>query len=212
MLGGPVAGTGSEWAMSATRPGFPVQLAPASDVAGASWFDTERTSETGGDRSRHGPSPVVFSAAVIEARSAAVVGMPRPTGGAPVDGVTVGVPGSGAGFGFHPNPNPNPVPDSDPEADVPLPRDDAVRMTTVLKAIAHPARLQLISIVQAGEHGEACVSDMTAPLRLSQPAVSHHLKILVEAGLMRRVRRGNWAWYSFVPTSLEAILEALKLL
>ncbi len=85
-------------------------------------------------------------------------------------------------------------------------------MAEVLKAIAHPKRLQLISIVQADVRGEACVTELTGPLGLSQPAVSHHLKTLSEAGLMRRVRRGNWACYSLVPAVLEPVLEALKLL
>jgi ArsR family transcriptional regulator len=85
-------------------------------------------------------------------------------------------------------------------------------MAEVLKAIAHPKRLQLISIVQADVRGETCVTELTGPLGLSQPAVSHHLKTLSEAGLMRRVRRGNWACYSLVPAVLEPVLEALKLL
>jgi ArsR family transcriptional regulator len=94
----------------------------------------------------------------------------------------------------------------------PLPRGDAEHMAEVLKAIAHPKRLQLISIVQADARGETCVTELTGPLGLSQPAVSHHLKTLSEAGLMRRVRRGNWACYSLVPAVLEPVLEALKLL
>lgn len=107
-----------------------------------------------------------------------------------------------------------PVTDGDPDlaGTGPLAGGDAEYMATVLKAIAHPKRLQLISIVQADERGEACVTELTGPLGLSQPAVSHHLKTLSEAGLMRRVRRGNWACYSLVPAVLEPVLEALKLL
>lgn len=74
----------------------------------------------------------------------------------------------------------------------------------ILKALSDPNRLRLLSIVKAGNRGEACVCDLTEPLDLGQPTVSHHLKILVDAGLLAREQRGTWAYYSLVPGALEA--------
>ncbi|PYI64844.1 transcriptional regulator [Arthrobacter livingstonensis] len=81
---------------------------------------------------------------------------------------------------------------------------DAQVAARVLKALSDPSRLRLLSIVKAGESGEACVCDLTEPLDLGQPTVSHHLKILVDAGLLKREKRGTWAYYSLVPGALEA--------
>ncbi len=80
---------------------------------------------------------------------------------------------------------------------------EAQRTAVVFKALADPNRLRLLSIVKANESGEACVCDLTEPLGLGQPTVSHHLKILVEAGLLHREKRGTWAYYSLVPGALE---------
>jgi ArsR family transcriptional regulator len=81
--------------------------------------------------------------------------------------------------------------------------DEARQRALVFRALADPNRLRLLSIVKAGESGEACVCDLTEPLDLGQPTVSHHLKILVEAGLLHREKRGTWAYYSLVPGALE---------
>lgn len=81
---------------------------------------------------------------------------------------------------------------------------DAQESARVLKALSDPNRLRLLSIVKAGDGGEACVCDLTEPLDLGQPTVSHHLKILVDAGLLEREKRGTWAYYSLVPGALEA--------
>ncbi|MBT2596533.1 metalloregulator ArsR/SmtB family transcription factor [Arthrobacter sp. ISL-72] len=81
--------------------------------------------------------------------------------------------------------------------------DEAQRRALVFKALADPNRLRLLSIVKAGESGEACVCDLTEPMDLGQPTVSHHLKVLVEAGLLNREKRGTWAYYSLVPGALE---------
>lgn len=83
---------------------------------------------------------------------------------------------------------------------------DAAR---VMKALSDPNRLRLLSIVKAGEGGEACVCDLTEPLDLGQPTVSHHLKILVDAGLLNREKRGTWSYYSLVPGALEAASESI---
>ncbi|MFJ5958041.1 ArsR/SmtB family transcription factor [Paenarthrobacter sp. NPDC092416] len=83
---------------------------------------------------------------------------------------------------------------------------------SVFKALADPNRLRLLSIVKGAEAGEACVCDLTEPLDLGQPTVSHHLKILVDAGLLHREKRGTWAYYSMVPGALErtaGLLESL---
>ena len=68
----------------------------------------------------------------------------------------------------------------------PLTASEATHLARTLKAIADPARLRLLSLVAAHENGEACVCDLTEPLGLSQPTVSHHLKVLVDAGLLSR--------------------------
>jgi ArsR family transcriptional regulator len=81
--------------------------------------------------------------------------------------------------------------------------DEAQQRALVFRALADPNRLRLLSIVKAGESGEACVCDLTEPLDLGQPTVSHHLKVLVEAGLLHREKRGTWAYYSLVPGALE---------
>ena len=82
---------------------------------------------------------------------------------------------------------------------------NADSLSRTLKALADPARLRLISMVAAHEGGEACVCDLTEPLGLSQPTVSHHLRILVDAGFLTRSKRGTWAYYRLVPGSLEAV-------
>jgi ArsR family transcriptional regulator len=81
--------------------------------------------------------------------------------------------------------------------------EEAKRKALVFKALADPNRLRLLSIVKAEASGETCVCDLTAPLDLGQPTVSHHLKILVGAGLLHREKRGTWAYYSLVPGALE---------
>jgi len=91
----------------------------------------------------------------------------------------------------------------------PLSVADADRLARTLKAVADPARLRLLSLVAAHEGGEACVCDLTDPIGLSQPTVSHHLKVLVDAGLLTRDKRGVWAYYALVPTALDALAAAL---
>jgi ArsR family transcriptional regulator len=87
--------------------------------------------------------------------------------------------------------------------------ENAVSVARAMKALADPARLRLLSMVAAHEDGEACVCDLTEPLGLSQPTVSHHLKILVEAGYLSRSKRGTWAYYRIVPGSLDAVSSFL---
>ena len=80
----------------------------------------------------------------------------------------------------------------------------AERLAGVLKALAEPTRLRLVSLVAAGQGGQACVCDLTDPVGLTQPTVSHHLKILVDAGILEREQRGKWAHFSLVPGAMEA--------
>ncbi len=88
--------------------------------------------------------------------------------------------------------------------------DDAVALAHTLKALADPARLRLLSLIAAHEGGEACVCDLTDPLGLSQPTVSHHLKVLTDAGLLTREKRGVWAYFTVVPSALDALSTALS--
>ncbi|MET9818841.1 metalloregulator ArsR/SmtB family transcription factor [Streptomyces sp. NPDC006355] len=75
-------------------------------------------------------------------------------------------------------------------------RDEAERLALMLKAIADPTRLQIFRIIERAPAGEACVCDLADCLGFRQPTVSHHLKIMTEAGLLNRERRGTWSWYS----------------
>jgi ArsR family transcriptional regulator len=77
----------------------------------------------------------------------------------------------------------------------PIERPQAEQLATLLKAIADPTRLQLISYINASNNAEACVCNLTEPLALTQPTVSHHLKVLTDAGLIEREKRGTWVWY-----------------
>ena len=86
-----------------------------------------------------------------------------------------------------------------------LSQDDAESVARSLKAVADPARLRILSMVAAHVDSEACVCDLQAPLGLSQPTVSHHLKVLVEAGFLTRSKRGTWAYYALVPGALDSV-------
>ena len=79
----------------------------------------------------------------------------------------------------------------------------AEQTARLLKAVADPARLRLLSIIRAAKDQEACVRDLVPAVGLSQPTVSHHLRVLTEAGLLSRERRGAWAWFHLVPGRLD---------
>ena len=91
----------------------------------------------------------------------------------------------------------------------PITADQAAALARTLKALADPTRLRLVSMVAAHQGGEACVCDLTEPLGLTQPTVSHHLKILVEAGIFTRDKRGVWAYYALVPAAMNALATLL---
>jgi ArsR family transcriptional regulator len=94
-----------------------------------------------------------------------------------------------------------------PLAAPPLDADAAAALATQLKALADPARLQLLSIVLAS--GAACICDLTEPVGLSQPTVSHHMKVLVDAGLLHREKRGRWVHFSVNGEALRDLSETL---
>jgi ArsR family transcriptional regulator, arsenate/arsenite/antimonite-responsive transcriptional repressor len=87
----------------------------------------------------------------------------------------------------------------------PLAADEAVRRAALLKALADPVRLQLLSIITGSPGQEACVCDMTELVDVAQPTVSHHLRVLVDAGIVTRDRRGNWAWFRLEAAQLAAV-------
>ena len=86
---------------------------------------------------------------------------------------------------------------------------EAERLAGLLKAVADPTRLRLLSLVAGASAGEACICDLTGPVGLTQPTVSHHMRILVEAGLLAREQRGKWAFYRLVPGAVERLSDAL---
>lgn len=117
--------------------------------------------------------------------------------------------------GSMPRPLPllDPVPTADtccaPLADAPLSADEAVELASRLKALADPGRLRLVSLLLASADQEACTCDLTEPLGLSQPTVSHHLKKLAEAGIVTGERRGVWTYYRVQPAALASIAALL---
>jgi ArsR family transcriptional regulator len=91
----------------------------------------------------------------------------------------------------------------------PIDRPTAEELARLLKAVADPARLQLLALLRSKENCEACVCDLTEPLGLSQPTVSHHLKVLADAGIVAKEKRGYWTWYSIVPSRLTELASVL---
>jgi ArsR family transcriptional regulator, arsenate/arsenite/antimonite-responsive transcriptional repressor len=92
----------------------------------------------------------------------------------------------------------------------PLTAGQAEDLSRILKALADPTRLRLVSMVARHDNREACVCELTGPLGLTQPTISHHLKVLVDAGLLTRHKRGKWAYYALVPSALDALAAVLS--
>ena len=82
-------------------------------------------------------------------------------------------------------------------------------LATTFRALADPARLRLLSFIWSQPGAEACVCHLVEPIGLSQPTISHHLKLLTNAGLLEREKRGTWVYYRVVAARLEAVREAL---
>ena len=91
----------------------------------------------------------------------------------------------------------------------PLDAADAEDVAKAFAALGDPARLRLLGLLASAASGEACACDLVEPLGKIQPTVSHHLKVLSEAGLITGDKRGRWVWYAVVPEKLEALRDAL---
>ena len=87
--------------------------------------------------------------------------------------------------------------------------ETAETLARMFKALGDPTRVKLLSMMAAADGGEACICDMTEPVGLSQPTVSHHMKLLVEAGLATREQRGRWAYYRVAPQVLHSLASPL---
>lgn len=87
-----------------------------------------------------------------------------------------------------------------------LGEDDAEELAAAFKVLSDPVRLRLLSLIAGGE---VCACELVEPLGRSQPTVSHHLKVLHEAGLVDREKRGSWVWYRVVPERLAVLRDAL---
>lgn len=90
-----------------------------------------------------------------------------------------------------------------------LDADEAAPLAAAFKAVGDPTRLRLLSLIAAHDGGEACVCDLTAAFDLSGPTISHHLKVLREAGLVTGDRRGTWIYYRVRPDALAALSRVL---
>ena len=93
--------------------------------------------------------------------------------------------------------------------DAPLSERDAVELARGFAALADTARLRLLSLLATAEGGEVCGCDLVAPIGRSQPTVSHHLKVLGDAGLVTGDKRGRWVWYRAVPERWAELRAAL---
>jgi ArsR family transcriptional regulator len=87
--------------------------------------------------------------------------------------------------------------------------EDAESLARALRVLADPARLRILSLIQAQPTGEACVCHLTEPLGLTQPTVSHHLKVLLDAGLVEREQRGSWAYFRVITEQLASVRALL---
>lgn len=92
----------------------------------------------------------------------------------------------------------------------PLSQDWSTDLARMFKALADPVRLRLLSLVASHERGEACVCDLAGSFDLTQPTISHHLKVLREAGMLESERRGTWVYYSVVPAALQQLSAVLS--
>lgn len=104
----------------------------------------------------------------------------------------------------------DPVACCSPMVREPLGEEAAVDLARMFKALSDPVRLRLLSLIASHEGGEACVCDLTGPFEVSQPTISHHLKVLRDAGLVDSERRGTWVYYSVRPTALAQLSALLQ--
>ncbi|MFC9081043.1 ArsR/SmtB family transcription factor [Streptomyces sp. NPDC057062] len=92
----------------------------------------------------------------------------------------------------------------------PLGEDQAMELARLFKALGDPVRLRLLSMIASRAGGEVCVCDLTPAFDLSQPTISHHLKLLRQAGLIDCERRGTWVYYWALPATLDRLAAFLK--
>ncbi|MEB3337895.1 MAG: metalloregulator ArsR/SmtB family transcription factor [Leptolyngbyaceae bacterium] len=92
-----------------------------------------------------------------------------------------------------------------------LTAEAADQVAALFRVLGEPARLQLLNFLASRPNAEACACHLIEPLGLSQPTVSHHLKVMYEAGLLEKERRGNWIYYRLVPERLDALRSALTI-
>jgi ArsR family transcriptional regulator len=88
--------------------------------------------------------------------------------------------------------------------------EDAERAAQLFKALSDPVRIRLLSLVRRSAGGEACFCDLASEFDMPQPTLSHHLRVLVKAGILARQRRGTWSWYRLLPEPLQAMEELLR--
>ncbi|MBD1844157.1 helix-turn-helix transcriptional regulator [Cyanobacteria bacterium FACHB-63] len=91
-----------------------------------------------------------------------------------------------------------------------LKADEVIVLAKMFRILGEPARLQMLSLIAAQANQEVCACELVDPLGLSQPTISHHLKVMYEAGLLEKERRGTWIYYRIVPEQLEALRKALS--
>ena len=89
--------------------------------------------------------------------------------------------------------------------------EEAAVLASIFKVLGDATRLQLLSLIASRPEHEACVCELTKPLGLSQPTISHHLKVLYEAGLVTKERRGCWFYYQLRPERIEALRNVLAI-
>jgi len=93
-----------------------------------------------------------------------------------------------------------------------LDEETAERLARIFHALGDRHRVRLLSLIAAADGGEACICDLTAPVGLAQPTISHHMKLLVEAGLVTRDQRGKWAYYRLAPEAAAPLSDMLRVL
>jgi ArsR family transcriptional regulator, arsenate/arsenite/antimonite-responsive transcriptional repressor len=98
-----------------------------------------------------------------------------------------------------------------PVVRAPLSADEAIELARLFKALGDPARLRLVSLIASQEGGEACVCELSEGFDLTGPTISHHLKVLREAGLISGERRGTWVYYRVDPDALNRLSEVLSI-
>ncbi|MEV6712626.1 metalloregulator ArsR/SmtB family transcription factor [Lentzea sp. NPDC051208] len=97
----------------------------------------------------------------------------------------------------------------EPLPEEPLAKEQAAELATVFKALGDPVRLRLLSLIASRPSGEVCVCELTPAFDLSQPTISHHLKLLRQAGLVDSERRGTWVYYRVRPETTDRMAAML---